>query len=118
MTKYTCDICGQDAYPHNSILTKSDNGQYIIAHIACYEQNINKCVTCANPCAAKTDNTIPQYITKVIRQGPMIVQAQVLNPQIVDKYCAVNCQCWDGNNCMRQTIQTCQNYKLIMSMPQ
>ena len=117
MTKYTCDLCGQDAYPHNSILVQTDNDLYLLVHRACYDSYIGKCNTCAlaRTCSLELDNTAPKYVMETSRQGPMTIQAQVLNPILVDKHCVVDCQCWDGKNCRRQTIQTCQSYKLIVS---
>lgn len=84
-------------------------------HFVCYDQYIGKCSTCsATICQLEKDNTLPHIVTKVVRQGPMTMQTQVLNPQLVDKYCRAGCLCFDGNNCVRQTIQSCQNYKLIV----
>ena len=123
MTNEVCNICHQPIIPgaNNTILTKTDNDIWLLCHYACYEQYIGKCATCGHrKCALDEDNTAPKFVVKVVRQGAMTIQTQVLNPVLVDKYCGEDCQCWDPNQneCVRQNGLGCQNYKLIASTHQ
>ena len=119
MTPLICDICGKPMAYSNSILLKTDDGEWVQVHFVCYDTYIGKCATCsACDCELDKDNTAPKYTVKVVRQGPMTVQTQVLNPSLVDKHCRVGCQCWAENQCVRQSGHGCQNYKLIVSKPQ
>jgi hypothetical protein len=117
MTNFlTCDICGKPGVPTNTILFKSDNDVWLLAHQTCYDQYVGKCTTCnTTECALEKDHSVPQYTMKVEQRGPMRIQTQVLNPILIDRHCKNGCLCWDGNNCARQTSQSCQNYKLIAS---
>ena len=116
MAPLICDICSKPMWYSNSIILKSDNGEWVQVHLACYDQYIGKCATCsAIQCELDKDNTAPKFVTKIVRQGNFTAQTQVLNPSLVDKHCRVGCQCWDSNrnSCVRQNGQGCQNYKLI-----
>ena len=119
-TLLTCDICSKPGVPTNTILFKTDNDIWLLAHLACYDQYIGKCASCVNAqaCTLDADHTLPKYVMKIVRQGSMTLQTQVLNPQLVDKHCHNGCLCYDGNNCLHQNGQGCQNYKLIVSTHQ
>lgn len=116
---YTCDICGKPLYPNNTILTATADNEWVRIHYACYDQYIGKCATCsACQCKLDQDHTAPKYIMSPVRRGNMIIQTQILNPLLVDKYCRAGCLCWNQTSCVRQTGLGCQNYKLIMSKRQ
>ena len=63
-------------------------------------------------CAFLMDNTLPKQVQKKIQQGPMISVTVVKNPELIEKTCKKGCCCWsETNGCLRETSQTCINYK-------
>lgn len=86
-------------------------------HILCQEcaNKQNTCATCAvaADCRFQTDpSPIPQVILQTQRQGNMVMQVQVRNPERIATTCAL-CDCWDGEVCNRE-YQTCGKYKSII----
>ena len=55
---------------------------------------LGTCHTCQyqNQCNFKSDYSEPQMVTKTIKQGMMIMQTQMKNPNLIQKHC-LNCKC-------------------------
>jgi hypothetical protein len=66
---------------------------------------ITTCFGCslASNCAFETDpSPIPKVVVKTVRQGPMVTQTQVRNPDRIAITCKLNCHCWNGEYCGRE----------------
>lgn len=112
---YVCDICGKPMFASNSIFFKDDNDKWVHIHYVCYDQYIGKCITCSTcVCNLDKDTTMPRIVMKTVQHGNMVMQTQVINPDLVNKYCKSGCVCWNGTNCLRQTVQSCDKYTLII----
>lgn len=72
----------------------------------------NTCATCRRSlqCAFETDpSPIPPVIMKQTRNGNMVMQSQVMNPERIAITCAKGCLCFDTatQSCKRQTQGFC-----------
>ena len=82
-----CDCCGKEHI--QSFLCSWDNENYITLCGVCF-QAASTCDLCVNEstCSFEQDpSPIPKQIMKNIRQGNMMMQASVKNPERVDKFC-------------------------------
>ena len=75
-----------------------------------------------NECAFANDHSEPQMVMKTARQGGMIMQTQVKNPNLIKKHC-LNCDCayiMDGEPlCLKDSPEfSCQNWKLQKTLLQ
>ena len=108
-----CDCCGKEHI--QSFLCSWDNENYITLCGVCF-QAASTCDLCANEsnCAFEQDpSPIPKQIMKNIRQGNMMIQTSVKNPERVDKFCT-NCHCFnvEENTCNKE-FNYCGNQKPI-----
>lgn len=75
---------------------------------------IDTCVTCAmqDTCAFDTDpSSLPKAVMKQVRNGNMIMQTQVRNPER-EKITCHNCSCWFDNKCNKtEENYNCEKYK-------
>lgn len=76
------------------------------------------CQTCEyNPiCNFRNDSTEQQYVIQQVRQGNMILQQQVKNPNMVSRHCST-CHCSFGNeyDCFKESCANesgCPNWQL------
>lgn len=110
----TCDICGRQFIGPGTI-TEVD-GQYKLTCSGC-DDGMGQCRTCINRqkgyCAfrdASYKPEIPIVITQQVQKGPMVMQAQVPNPEREKAICP-SCNCWKEDfGCCREA-HTCGNYK-------
>lgn len=67
-----------------------------------------KCEFLANP------NHLPPIITKTIRQGNMILQQQMMNPDLINETCKAGCRCWNAETetCLKQALHSCDRHEL------
>lgn len=113
-----CDICGQLILKNCVIdIDDSDTAHKLCASCA----NADLCVTCEQRphCAFVQDQSCkePPNIMKQMRQGNMVMQAQVPNPKRIEATCAKGCPCYwpdgleDGTYCCKQNgCGGCKNY--------
>ena len=75
------------------------------------------CISCEHgeTCAFR-DNPqgLPPVIMQTVRQGNMLIQQQVMNPELVNHTCKAGCKCWntETETCCKQTINACENHQL------
>ena len=85
-----CEICQKISdklylYEHN------DNYRFICQQ--CYS-TFGTCNTCekVNECGVLSDPTEPPFVMTTMQKGPMIVQTQIKNPNLIEKHCTT-CKC-------------------------
>lgn len=93
-----------------------EDKDYLILCPNCANQ-LSQCVTCAEMvhCSFETDPiNVPKQVQKQIRQGPMVIQSVVRNPEREKVTCAKGCPCWDSvkNSCLRQNSLGCPLWKV------
>lgn len=113
----TCDFCGSliDAPFQPGIIIFNEKQEIKLICRNCYSKE-GTCLTCTinASCALNNDNTMPRYVNKVVRQGNMTLQTQVLNPDLVAKHCP-SCKCYENGQCARQKNSCCSNYDSVFS---
>lgn len=69
------------------------------------------CYTCKHrtDCALKDYNQPDLFVMKTIQQENMILQTQVINPEVIERICG-NRICESPVNC--QSIHTCDKYEM------
>lgn len=106
---YSCDRCGCDMLPAQAIIM--EDGKLLCP--TCYSA-LDTCQSCeqAGTCAFQSDpSPIPPYVMKTVKQGNMIAQTQVQNPERIKATCEAKCKCYDPNEgCMRE-YGYCTSYK-------
>ena len=103
---YNCDVCNTPII--NPIVDITLNK---ILCERCYVA-LGTCAGCANgsTCLFETDpSPLPKVVTQTIRQGNMVGQIQVKNPERI-KVCCEGCHCFIDNECYR-TYQYCKNHR-------
>lgn len=115
-----CKICGRPCLK-DAIVSAVEIEEPDFAPYAICPQCYNHCGTCAmcvfvKECAFETDpNPLPKQVQKTIRQGQMIMQTIVQNPDRIRETCQKSCKCWsDDLGCLKQN-GTCGNYKEILN---
>ena len=94
---HTCDCCGRAII---GVLT-FDSGALLCEECS---NSFHTCKTCraATNCAFETDpSPIPPVIVETKRQGNMVVQQQVRNPERIAITCAKGCKCFIDGECVR-----------------
>lgn len=107
-----CDMCGKILLDRRGIIIQS-NDTYMIFCEDCYNA-LGRCSTCKQQCSLDKDNTMPHTVMKTIRQGNMVMQAPVLNPDLVAKHCP-RCNCYHDNQCSRRNSSSCDRYESVIS---
>lgn len=111
---YICDICGR-AFIDPPILYEI-NGEFISMCAEC-DQSIGYCNTCTHsfkPCKFETDpSPLQKIVIQQIRQGNMVMQTQVRNPERINATCAQGCPCFDPHTseCLK-TVEVCHQYQV------
>lgn len=107
---HQCEICGRFILD-GSILDR-ENEQYHELCMDCFKA-LKTCPTCdCKNCDFETNPIqIPKVVMQNIRQGNMLMQTQVRNPERINATCRNGCPCWtDGNGCGRE-LNGCEKYK-------
>lgn len=108
-TVRTCDICG-NAYENLIIDITNGTPKYICEKCS---SRFGTCYMCKNSniCGFSADQTTPDMVMRQMRQGNMIAQVQVKNPDKVDIYCT-KCCCWNKEEkyCFKEEAGTCGGY--------
>ena len=104
-----CGLCGREI-PRGSGMIPHDHPCEIFCD-ECGTHRLYKCPTCvhAQKCGIQNYNgPKPKMVVHQVRQGPMVLEQQVINPELVEEICST-CVCGGMKNC--QEIHTCGNYK-------
>lgn len=103
-----CNYCGRD---EANILCLRDEVCYFMCDQCA--QYCNTCGLCnqVRYCEFETNpSPIPKQVQQTIRQGNMVVQTIVKNPERIQAFC-VPCQCWNSENqCCGREFGTCGRY--------
>ena len=114
-----CIFCGTS----DNLLIEEIDGENTLLCFDHY-QALHSCQGCIknNECAFANDHSEPQMVMKAMRQGGMIMQTQVKNPNLIKKHC-LSCDCAyiiDGEPlCLKESPEfSCQNWKLQKTLLQ
>jgi hypothetical protein len=114
-----CNYCGRPCL-ENAIVSanpdqESERKWFVMCPQCCTQ--VETCVMCqeANKCDFETNSDpSPKQVQQTIRQGQMVMQTIVQNPDRVEKTCKNGCKCWnDEFGCLKQN-GTCGNYTEVM----
>lgn len=105
-----CSYCG---FPASSVLDTEGN----FSCVNC-QQKWNTCLFCkqASKCEFETNpSPLPKQVQKTMRQGNMVIQQVVKNPDRIKEFCLYSCPCFDEeyNICLRETDGYCAKYNEI-----
>ena len=111
-----CKICGGPTIGGSVCFVDTDQNNHIIC-AKCASQT-GRCPTCAYSitCDFETNpSPLPKVVMQTIRQGNMMAQTQVINPERVALTCH-SCSCWntEENYCMHKEIGHCLEGKWRM----
>lgn len=121
METLTCQMCGRPCFKDAIISAKEVEGPntlpfYYIMCRTCHSQ-CGTCAMCINrsDCLFETDpSPLPKQVQKTIRQGNMVMQTIVQNPDRIRETCQKSCKCWsDEFGCLKQS-GTCGNYEEVV----
>lgn len=106
-----CEICGKHMGSESAIVD-SETAKLICDNCA---TETGTCKTCKHTeCKLKNNDLgLPIYVMETIRQGNMVMQQQVINPELIEKTCKAGCKCWFNETCCKQE-GCCMNYTYIL----
>lgn len=112
--RYECDICHRQIH-HTEVIYDSKSNK-IVCSDCC--NRLSTCDNChnGNICLFETDpSPLPKQIQKQIRQGNMIGQTIIKNPDRVLITCKKGCPCWDAEteSCNKQ-LRYCANIQEVI----
>ena len=112
----TCAICGQ-AFVGSGLLEHKSEDTWVRYCHSC-QSKFGTCAMCQNYDNCKFMEQsyrpdLPPFVMTTQRQGNMVVQQQVPNPERVKAICQTECKCWYEEGCARNIAQTCENYNFI-----
>ena len=112
--RYECDICHRQIH-HTEVIYDSKSNK-IVCSDCC--NRLSTCDNCHNGhlCLFETDpSTLPKQVQKQYRQGNMIGQTIVKNPDRIRETCQKGCPCWDAEteSCNKQ-LRYCSNIQEVI----
>lgn len=112
--RYECDICHRQIH-HTEVIYDSKSNK-IVCSDCC--NRLSTCDNCHNGpvCLFETDpSPLPKQIQKQIRQGNMIGQTIIKNPDRTLITCKKGCPCWDAEteSCNKQ-LRYCANIQEVI----
>ena len=112
--RYECDICHRQIH-HTEVIYDSKSNK-IVCSDCC--NRLSTCDNChnVNICLFETDpSPLPKQIQKQIRQGNMIGQTIIKNPDRILITCKKGCPCWDAEteSCNKQ-LRYCANIQEVI----
>lgn len=112
--RYECDICHRQIH-HTEVIYDSKSNK-IVCSDCC--NRLSTCDNCHNGpvCLFETDpSPLPKQIQKQIRQGNMIGQTIIKNPDRILITCQKGCPCWDAEteSCNKQ-LRYCANIQEVI----
>lgn len=112
--RYECDICHRQIH-HTEVIYDSKSNK-IVCSDCC--NRLSTCDNChnGNICLFETDpSPLPKQIQKQYRQGNMIGQTIIKNPDRILITCKKGCLCWDAEteSCNKQ-LRYCANIQEVI----
>ena len=112
--RYECDVCHRQIH-HTEVIYDSKSNK-IVCSDCC--NRLSTCDNChnGNICLFETDpSPLPKQVQKQIRQGNMIGQTIIKNPDRVRETCQKGCPCWDTEteSCNKQ-LRYCANIQEVI----
>lgn len=112
--RYECDICHRQIH-HTEVIYDSKSNK-IVCSDCC--NRLSTCDNChnGNICLFETDpSPLPKQIQKQYRQGNMIGQTIIKNPDRILITCKKGCFCWDAEteSCNKQ-LRYCANIQEVI----
>lgn len=112
--RYECDICHRQIH-HTEVIYDSKSNK-IVCLDCC--NRLSTCDNChnGNICLFETDpSPLPKQIQKQYRQGNMIGQTIIKNPDRILITCKKGCPCWDAEteSCNKQ-LRYCANIQEVI----
>ena len=112
--RYECDICHRQIH-HTEVIYDSKSNK-IVCSDCC--DRLSTCDNChnGNICLFETDpSPLPKQIQKQIRQGNMIGQTIIKNPDRILITCKKGCPCWNAEteSCNKQ-LRYCANIQEVI----
>lgn len=112
--RYECDICHRQIH-HTEVIYDSKSNK-IVCSDCC--NRLSTCDNCHNGpvCLFETDpSPLPKQIQKQIRQGNMIGQTIIKNPDRTLITCKKGCPCWntETESCNKQ-LRYCANIQEVI----
>ena len=105
-----CEYCGRENPQY--ILTRYAEDRIVLTCPNC-AQFFNTCRLCSHAqfCEFETNpSPLPKQVQQTIRQGNMIAQTVVRNPDRIKAFC-FECPCWNTENqCCGREFGTCGRY--------
>ena len=112
--RYECDICHRQIH-HTEVIYDSKSNKIICSDCG---NRLSTCDNChnGNICLFETDpSPLPKQIQKQIRQGNMIGQTIIKNPDRILITCKKGCSCWNAEteSCNKQ-LRYCANIQEVI----
>lgn len=112
--RYECDICHRQIH-HTEVIYDSKSNK-IVCSDCC--NRLSTCDNChnGNICLFETDpSPLPKQVQKQYRQGNMIGQTIIKNPDRILITCKKGCPCWDAEteSCNKQ-LRYCANIQEVI----
>lgn len=107
-----CEICQRPILMHLTFMQDVDGQFHTVCRNCGTMLNIS-CIGCERmmeDCAFISDNTLPKMVVKQVQRGNIVMQAQVMNPELIEKTCK-KCVCFEGGRCRRQLDCGCKKVK-------
>ena len=108
-----CQICGKDVDKDAVFLNEAPH------YTLCPEcaKAFWTCSTCSygkNCKLQENPDHIPQVVNQVVRQGGMVIQQQVVNPELIKRTCQAGCRCYhaESGTCFKQNLGNCPQHEL------
>ena len=116
MSDLKCSLCGRPL-PQGAIIC-AQSISHIYAMCAQCHALAGTCALCtsAQACPFETDTScsLPKQVQQTIRQGQMVMQTVVKNPDRIRETCQKSCKCWsDELGCLKQN-GTCGQYEEVI----
>ena len=109
-----CSLCHKEL--ENERLVTIDILQDGSNRLVCLNcsQILGTCYLCKHKeCKFETDENckLPKIVTQTIRQGNMIQQFQIKNPERIKETCEKDCLCYINNKCIREFCKKCEYFE-------
>ena len=99
-TVYVCARCSH--ITDDPIFDAYTGGKVICGNCLAELRTCASCVSSAYCDFESNASSLPKAVVQNIRQGNMVIQTQVRNPERVKITCANGCKCFHEGECMRQ----------------
>jgi len=108
-----CQVCGKDV--DKDAVFQNDPPYYTLCPQCA--QAFWTCSTCSHVKNCKLQENpdhIPQVVNQVVRQGGMVIQQQVVNPELIKRTCQAGCHCYhaESQTCFKQNLGICPQHEL------